>query len=137
MMIMGLSLVLMASTRAVTAMAASAQLVMEGLISPKTAAAINAATPTPIPWRAMPYLLALSLARSLAKITMIMMEGATTPKVARAAPGIPAYWYPTKVAELIAMGPGVISEMAMMLRNSAWFSQPWAMISFCMRGIMA
>ena len=45
------------------------------------------------------------------------------PRVARTAPGNPATCIPTKVAALMAMGPGVISAMAMMSANCAIVSQ--------------
>lgn len=38
-------------------------------------------------------------------------EGRIQPKVAMTAPCHPAIWIPTNVAELTAMGPGVISAM--------------------------
>ena len=47
------------------------------------------------------------------------------PKVATSAPGIPAMRMPTKVAELTAMGPGVIWEMVIRSVNSAMESQPY------------
>ena len=40
------------------------------------------------------------------------------------APGSPAIWMPTKVAELMAIGPGVICEMVMMSINSCMVIHP-------------
>ena len=54
-----------------------------------------------------------------ASASTMMQEGSTHPAVATMAPGSPATRMPTKVAELMAMGPGVISEMVMMSAN--WF----------------
>ena len=54
----------------------------------------------------------------------MMHEGHTQPMVAMMAPGSPATWMPTKVAELIAIGPGVIWEMVMMSTNCCMVIQP-------------
>ena len=59
------------------------------------------------------------------KVTMTQ-EGRMQPRVAAKAPGRPAILMPTKVAELMAMGPGVIWEMVMRSVNSLMESQPWA-----------
>ena len=61
---------------------------------------------------------------SLASSSDTMHEGSTQPTVATSAPATPAMRMPTKVAELMAMGPGVICEMVMMSANSVMFSQP-------------
>ena len=45
---------------------------------------------------------------SLARIVTIMQDGRIHPAVATTAPGIPAIFIPTKVAEFTAIGPGVI-----------------------------
>ena len=55
---------------------------------------------------------------------MMKNEGSTTPIVAISAPGKPPCDEPIKVAILIASGPGVDSETATKLRNSASVSQP-------------
>ena len=55
---------------------------------------------------------------------MMKNEGNTTPSVAISAPGKPPCDDPIKVAILIASGPGVDSETATKLRNSASVSQP-------------
>ena len=55
---------------------------------------------------------------------MMKNEGSTTPSVAISAPGKPPCDDPIKVAILIASGPGVDSETATKLRNSASVSQP-------------
>ena len=52
------------------------------------------------------------------------------PRVHRIAPGMPARRVPTKVAELIEMGPGVISAMVIKSVNSPnvirwWTSTIW------------
>ena len=47
----------------------------------------------------------------------MMQEGATQPIVAMIAPGRPAICVPTNVAELIAIGPGVISAIVMISAN--------------------
>ena len=54
----------------------------------------------------------------------MMQEGKIQPKVAQRAPGSPAIFIPTKVAELMAIGPGVIWEMVMRSVSSAIESQP-------------
>ena len=60
------------------------------------------------------------------------------PRVATAAPGSPAILMPTKVAELMAMGPGVIWEMVIRSVNSAMLSQPcWSTIWPWIRGMAA
>ena len=53
-----------------------------------------------------------------------MHEGRIHPNVETTAPGIPAILVPTKVAELIAMGPGVIWEMVIRLVNTPMSSHP-------------
>ena len=50
-------------------------------------------------------------------------DGRMQPKVATAAPGIPAILMPTKVAEFTAIGPGVICEIVMRSVNSSMESQ--------------
>ena len=60
-------------------------------------------------------------------ITVTMMQdGKMHPRVAIKAPGIPAILIPTKVAELTAIGPGVIWEMVIRSVNSDMLSQPCA-----------
>ena len=54
----------------------------------------------------------------------MIQEGSTHPRVATSAPGSPASLTPTKVAELMAMGPGVIWEMVTRSVNSSIVSQP-------------
>ena len=51
-------------------------------------------------------------------IPTIIHEGNTQPIVAHIAPGIPAILIPTKVAELTAIGPGVICEIDIRSVNS-------------------
>ena len=46
------------------------------------------------------------------------------PNVATSAPGSPAQRIPTNVAELTAIGPGVISAIVIRFVNSAIVSQP-------------
>ena len=46
------------------------------------------------------------------------------------APGIPAIFVPTKVAELTAMGPGVISAMVTRSVNSLMDSH-WCSVTIC------
>ena len=55
-----------------------------------------------------------------------MQDGRTQPAVAAKAPGIPAMRVPTKVAELMAIGPGVIWEMVIRSVNSDWESHEWS-----------
>lgn len=52
-----------------------------------------------------------------------MHDGVTQPIVAMIAPNIPAILMPTKVAALIAIGPGVIWEMVTISTNSFMDSQ--------------
>ena len=54
---------------------------------------------------------------------MITKEGSTIPKVAAVAPKSPACLKPTKVAQLMAMGPGVDSAMAVTVTISSWVIQ--------------
>ena len=53
------------------------------------------------------------------------MEGSIHPTVDTSAPGIPAILIPTNVAELIAIGPGVICDIVIRSVNSAILSQLW------------
>ena len=47
------------------------------------------------------------------------------------APGSPAMRVPTKVAELMAIGPGVIWEMVTMSTNSCIVSHPCRSTTWC------
>ena len=67
---------------------------------------------------------------------MMKKEGRTTPSVAQSAPSTPPCEEPMKVAMLTASGPGVDSDTAMKLRNSASESQPWSRTFSRMREIM-
>ena len=60
---------------------------------------------------------------SLAIQVTMMQDGRMHPKVAARAPPVPAIFVPTKVAELMAMGPGVIWEIVIRSVNSAIESQ--------------
>ena len=60
----------------------------------------------------------LSKNMEIAKITA--KEGKTTPKVAARAPANPACCHPTKVAQLMAMGPGVDSAITVTFIISSW-----------------
>ena len=51
---------------------------------------------------------------------MMMNDGSTTPSVAMTAPMNPFCLYPTKVAQLIATGPGVDSAMTVTFTRSSW-----------------
>ena len=51
-------------------------------------------------------------------------DGVMHPNVATSAPGSPAQRIPTNVAELTAIGPGVISAIVIRFVNSAIVSQP-------------
>ena len=64
-------------------------------------------------------------------------EGSTLPAVATRAPGRPATWIPTKVAALRAMGPGVISAMAMTSANWVMVSQGCRSTTWCWMSGMA
>ena len=55
-----------------------------------------------------------------------MQDGRIHPVVATTAPGIPAIFIPTKVAEFTAMGPGVICEIVIRSVNSDMVSHPWS-----------
>ena len=69
---------------------------------------------------------------------MMRKEGSTTPKVAAKEPQKPATRLPIKVAELMAMGPGVDSAMAMTSkRMSSEIHFFFSMTSFSISGIMA
>ena len=52
------------------------------------------------------------------------------PAVATSAPGTPAIFVPTKVAELTAIGPGVISAMVTRSVNSLMDSH-WCSVTIC------
>ena len=75
--------------------------------------------------------------RRAIRVTM-MQEGRMQPAVAMSAPGMPAILMPTKVAELMAIGPGVIWEMVMRSVNSLMLSHPWiSTICSWIRGMAA
>ena len=64
-------------------------------------------------------------------VAVFFAQFAQYPAVASAAPRIPPVRKPIKVAELMAIGPGVISAIARMSTNSANVSHPCrSMISF-------
>ena len=67
---------------------------------------------------------------------MMKKDGRTTPSVAQNAPSTPPCDAPMKVAMLTASGPGVDSDTAMKLRNSASESQPLSRTFSRMREIM-
>ena len=56
-------------------------------------------------------------------IETITQDGKTQPMVAAAAPNGPAIFVPTKVAALMAIGPGVIWEIVTKSENSFTVSQ--------------
>ena len=58
-------------------------------------------------------------------MSTMMHEGATQPSVATTAPPIPPTRMPTKVAALMAMGPGVIWDRVTTSANSPRLSQPF------------
>lgn len=60
---------------------------------------------------------------SHAMTVTIMQDGKIHPKVATRAPGKPAIFVPTNVAELTAIGPGVICEIVTKSVNSEIVSQ--------------
>ncbi len=62
--------------------------------------------------------LSLNLFKNFAIIITSRKEGKETPIVATTAPKIPAYFCPTYVAALTAMGPGVICDKATRFENS-------------------
>ena len=62
--------------------------------------------------------------RYIALLLKGMQAGVMQPSVAMMAPGTCAIRKPTKVAELTAMGPGVISAIVMRSVNSCIVSQP-------------
>ena len=65
-------------------------------------------------------------------------EGRIQPSVAMIPPHIPPTFMPTNVAELIAIGPGVISAMVMRSVNAVIVSQPFCSTTWlCMMGIAA
>lgn len=73
------------------------------------------------------YSCSMSISRyfkyNFAMIVTIMQDGVIYPSVATTAPGIPVSFIPTKVAALIAIGPGVIWEMVIRSVNSVMLSQ--------------
>src|SRR5699024_975657 len=68
------------------------------------------------------YLDSLNLFIKINIANMIIKEGKTTPAVATMDPNVPLTRYPKNVAEFIAIGPGVISEIAIMSTNSVFVS---------------
>ena len=55
----------------------------------------------------------------------MIKEGRMHPKVQRSTPPTPARRIPTKVEELMEMGPGVISATVIRSENSAMVIRPW------------
>ena len=76
-------------------------------------------------WR-IPWSIAISryFKYSFASSVTRIHDGRIHPNVATSAPGMPAILIPTKVAELTAIGPGVIWEMVTRSVNSDIDSQP-------------
>ena len=66
-----------------------------------------------------------------------MQEGRTHPAVATSAPGSPPSCRPTNVAELMAMGPGVICEIVMISLNCSSVSQGCSSTTWCWMSGMA
>ena len=81
---------------------------------------INKDTPTLMPLKALAI---TSISRRLLKNKeikkMITKDGRITPSVANKDPKKPATLYPIKVAEFIAIGPGVDSASATQFKNSS------------------
>ena len=73
---------------------------------------------------------ASALLRRNRRAHKIRMGTVTTDRVETADPGIPACWYPTNVAALIAMGPGVTWERASTWLNWDSVSHPVAFTSW-------
>ena len=73
----------------------------------------------------MPFIAGRSLyfLNIYAKVKTIIAEGKMLPSVAIIAPGSPAIRIPTKVAELIKIGPGVISAIVTISANSVIVNQ--------------
>ena len=63
---------------------------------------------------------------NFANTVTIIQDGKIHPSVATTAPGIPAIFSPTKVAELTAIGPGVICDIVIRSVNSDIVSHPWS-----------
>ena len=83
---------------------------------------IRASTPALIPLKA--YCMIFMLWNSLSTkdiIRIIRYDGITTPSVANSAPQKPQIRKPTKVAALIAIGPGV--DYPMLLLNNFFLNQ--------------
>ena len=62
---------------------------------------------------------------------MMTKDGSTTPSVAAIAPGSPFCLYPTKVAQLIAMGPGVDSAITVTFARSSWVIHCFRVTQVC------
>ena len=71
-----------------------------------------------------PYILLDEPTNGLDITVTIMQDGRIHPTVATTAPGIPAIFSPTKVAEFTAMGPGVICDIVIRSVNSDMVSHP-------------
>ena len=99
----------------------------------------RARTPARIPIKAyFTALYSLNSLRTREISEIITKEGRTTPNVAQKAPKKPATLYPTKVAEFMAIGPGVLSAMAKISRISSPLSHLClSQISFSIIGIIA
>ena len=63
--------------------------------------------------------ISIKLSKNMEIKKIITKEGTTIPNVATNAPITPAFLYPANVAQLIAIGPGVDSEIAIILVSSA------------------
>lgn len=82
---------------------------------------ISRPTPTLIPVNALATKGMLKKSSKIVEITrMIANDGSTTPSVEKTAPRTPAILYPTKVAQLIAIGPGVDSAITAISIISSW-----------------
>ena len=80
---------------------------------PQMAAAISATTAGLMPVNAAcTASKVLYFKKRRVRLKTIKSEGVTTPDVAATEPKTPAILYPTKVAALIAIGPGVTCEIA-------------------------
>ena len=90
----------------------------------KKAYIINAISAGLIPNSAdLTVLDSLNLSKTLFMIITKINEVVITPKVATILPITPLILYPTKVAELIATGPGVICEIPIISVNSVLLIQ--------------
>ena len=104
----------------------------------KVAAKISPTTNGLIPLKTcLTILLSLNLSSILAMINITIILGATNDKVEITPPNGPKVIYPTYVAILMPIGPGVLSLTAIIVLNVSRSNQPYLTAISCKKGIVA